>query len=173
MLFAEVFSVFKPDKVQQWFPKVKGIFFNLMHGMLVWFLIKKNNQEDTFSLFFFFFSSSMFLFISVQLINSSGCHLRMKSGLKPLASVELKWRSTFFLLAQYMCIVDEPYLDYRHLLLSLSLSAYVHGHGNIPPSDVHSDSNGTSERSERMFTINNGGGAGTSSSRAGDRAGWV
>uniref|UniRef100_A0A671PYL1 Activating molecule in BECN1-regulated autophagy protein 1-like n=1 Tax=Sinocyclocheilus anshuiensis TaxID=1608454 RepID=A0A671PYL1_9TELE len=39
------------------------------------------------------------------------------------------------------------------------------------PVDVHSDSNGTSEHSERIFTINNGGGVGTSSSRAGDRAG--
>ncbi|XP_051757748.1 activating molecule in BECN1-regulated autophagy protein 1A isoform X2 [Ctenopharyngodon idella] len=39
------------------------------------------------------------------------------------------------------------------------------------PVDVHSDGNGTSEHSERMFTINNGGGVGTSSSRGGDRAG--
>uniref|UniRef100_A0A8C2A5A6 Autophagy/beclin-1 regulator 1a n=1 Tax=Cyprinus carpio TaxID=7962 RepID=A0A8C2A5A6_CYPCA len=39
------------------------------------------------------------------------------------------------------------------------------------PVDVHSDSNGTSEHSERIFTINNGGGVGTSSSRAEDRGG--
>uniref|UniRef100_A0A9J7XJB2 Autophagy/beclin-1 regulator 1a n=1 Tax=Cyprinus carpio carpio TaxID=630221 RepID=A0A9J7XJB2_CYPCA len=39
------------------------------------------------------------------------------------------------------------------------------------PVDVNSDSNGTSEHSERIFTINNGGGVGTSSSRAEDRAG--
>ncbi|XP_016361353.1 activating molecule in BECN1-regulated autophagy protein 1-like isoform X2 [Sinocyclocheilus anshuiensis] len=38
------------------------------------------------------------------------------------------------------------------------------------PVDIHSDGNGTSEHSERMFTINNGGGVGTSSSRGGDRA---
>ncbi len=48
--------------------------------------------------------------------------------------------------------------------------AYVHGHGNIPSSDVHSDSNGTSEHSERMFTINSGRGVGASSSRTGERA---
>lgn len=84
-----------PTKYNNGFPKSKGFFFNLMHGMFVWFLII---IRKTHVPFFF----SMFLFISVQLINSSGCHLRMKSGLKPLASVELKWRSTFFLLAQYM-----------------------------------------------------------------------
>ncbi|XP_077085174.1 activating molecule in BECN1-regulated autophagy protein 1A [Siphateles boraxobius] len=39
------------------------------------------------------------------------------------------------------------------------------------PVDVHSDGNETSEHSERMFTINNGGGVGTSSSRGGDRVG--
>ncbi|XP_067258308.1 activating molecule in BECN1-regulated autophagy protein 1A isoform X2 [Chanodichthys erythropterus] len=39
------------------------------------------------------------------------------------------------------------------------------------PVDVHSDGSSTSEHSERMFTINNGGGVGTSSSRGGDRAG--
>ncbi|KAG1943150.1 activating molecule in BECN1-regulated autophagy protein [Pimephales promelas] len=39
------------------------------------------------------------------------------------------------------------------------------------PVDAHSDGNGTSEHSERMFTINNGGGVGTSSSRGGDRVG--
>uniref|UniRef100_A0A8C1TZM0 Autophagy/beclin-1 regulator 1a n=1 Tax=Cyprinus carpio TaxID=7962 RepID=A0A8C1TZM0_CYPCA len=39
------------------------------------------------------------------------------------------------------------------------------------PVDIHSDGNGTSEHSERMFTINNGGGVGNSSSRGGDRAG--
>ncbi|KAL1271218.1 hypothetical protein QQF64_030234, partial [Cirrhinus molitorella] len=39
------------------------------------------------------------------------------------------------------------------------------------PVDVHSDGSSTSEHSERMFTINNGGGAGTSGSRGGDRAG--
>uniref|UniRef100_A0A8C1Q646 Autophagy/beclin-1 regulator 1a n=1 Tax=Cyprinus carpio TaxID=7962 RepID=A0A8C1Q646_CYPCA len=38
------------------------------------------------------------------------------------------------------------------------------------PVDIHSDGNGTSEHSERMFTINNGGGVGNSSSRGGDRA---
>ncbi|XP_067275274.1 activating molecule in BECN1-regulated autophagy protein 1A [Pseudorasbora parva] len=39
------------------------------------------------------------------------------------------------------------------------------------PVDVHSDGNGASEHSERMFTINNVGGVGTSSSRGGDRLG--
>ncbi|NP_001268921.1 activating molecule in BECN1-regulated autophagy protein 1A [Danio rerio] len=39
------------------------------------------------------------------------------------------------------------------------------------PVDVHSDGSSTSEHSERMFTINNGGGVGPSSSRSGDRAG--
>uniref|UniRef100_A0A9J8CES2 Autophagy/beclin-1 regulator 1a n=1 Tax=Cyprinus carpio carpio TaxID=630221 RepID=A0A9J8CES2_CYPCA len=41
------------------------------------------------------------------------------------------------------------------------------------PVDVNSDSNGTSEHSERIFTINNGGGVGTSSSRAEDRMGLM
>ncbi|XP_051540754.1 activating molecule in BECN1-regulated autophagy protein 1A-like isoform X2 [Myxocyprinus asiaticus] len=39
------------------------------------------------------------------------------------------------------------------------------------PVDVHSDCGSNSERSETMFTINNGGGVGTSSSRGRERAG--
>ncbi len=84
-------------KYNKGFPKSKGS--NAWDVCLIFNYIF--NQEDIFSLFFFFLSL-MFLFVSVQLINSSVCHLRMKSGLKLLASVELKWRSTFFLLAQNM-----------------------------------------------------------------------
>lgn len=99
LCFLTFFSVFKPDKVKQGFPKVRAE--SLRRGDCfqpnVFFFL---NQENWFS------SSVRACFIYLCTINTcytiNGCHLRIRNCLKLLASAEFKWRSTILLLAQYM-----------------------------------------------------------------------
>lgn len=74
-------NAFISEKILIWF--VKKYLSDLV------FIIHLLNQVNTY--FFLFFIEDLLYFISVQLINVSGWHLRIKNGLKFSISAELKW----------------------------------------------------------------------------------